>query len=748
MARSDGSWSQERDELLQETEGLRTRLELTEVRTKVAEDLIASLRARLEVRDRESAGEDEIEGSWTQKLERYFALREVIEEERMQATMVALEGRALSWFQWWERCNPSPSWEAFKLAVVRRFQPSMVQNPFELLLSLKQVGSVDEYVEEFEKYVGALKEIDHDFVRGIFLNGLKEEIKAEVRLFELNTLVEVIQKSLLIEQKNQVVTKKSGGFVRSVGSYRSNNYNKTVTIEPHSNSEHKQDNPVGTARSGLVPEAGRTRVEGYKPLTAAEMKEKREKNLCFRCDETFTRDHKCKNRQLRMLLLEEEEDLEGGEFEDALSGEFNSLQLSLCSMSGFTSHKSWKMQGTIKDQAVVVLIDCGASHSFISKKLVGEILLPVENTPDYTVEVGDGYKIGCKGKCSDLKLMIQSLEVTQDFYLFGLNGIDLILMEEGEGLLVHCDKKATTVQDDRIIPASLAAVLAKFDSVFQDLQGLPPRRRHDHAIQLKEGADIPNLRPYKCPHYQKNEIEKLVAEMLEGGKKDGGWRFCVDFRALNKITVPNKFPIPIIEELLDEIGGAKVFSKLDLKSGYHQIRMKEEDIEKTAFRTHEGHYEFLVMPFGLTNAPSRFQALMNEVLKPYLRKFALVFFDDILVYSPDLSSHSEHLQLVLSLLKQNSLKANRKKCTFGQSSLEYLGHTISGAGVAAEQTKVEAIKDWPIPRDIKGLRGFLGLTGYYRRFVQNYGKIARPLTDLLKKRGSNGHQQPLRLLKS
>lgn len=171
-------------------------------------------------------------------------MREVSEEEKMQATLVALEGRALSWFQWWERCNPSPSWESFKLAVVRRFQPSMIQNPFELLLSLKQVGTVDEYVEEFDRYARALKEIDHDSVRGIFLNGLKDEIKAEVRLFELGTLAEVIQKALLIEQRNLIVTKKGGPwFPRSFNSYKSNSYSKVVTVEPQasSNSDHKSE---------------------------------------------------------------------------------------------------------------------------------------------------------------------------------------------------------------------------------------------------------------------------------------------------------------------------------------------------------------------------------------------------------------------------------------------------------------------------------------------------------------------------
>lgn len=194
-------------------------------------------------------------------------------------------------------------------------------------------------------------------------------------------------------------------------------------------------------------------------------------------------------------------------------------------------------------------------------------------------------------------------------------------------------------------------------------------------------------------------------------KKDRGWKFCVDYRTLNKLTIPDKLPIPIIDELLDEL----------LKSRYHQITMREGDKPRTAFRTHKGHHEYLVMLFGLTNARSTFQALLNQVLRPYLRKFVLVFFDDILIYSRDMESHAKHLQMVLQLLKGHRLFAN-KKCSFGQEKLEYLGHIFSKQRVSADPSKIKDILEWLMPKDVKGLRGFLGLTGYYRKFVRNYGK--------------------------
>ncbi|KAF5803695.1 putative nucleotidyltransferase, Ribonuclease H [Helianthus annuus] len=294
-------------------------------------------------------------------------------------------------------------------------------------------------------------------------------------------------------------------------------------------------------------------------------------------------------------------------------------------------------------------------------------------------------------------------------------------------------------------------VVREFADVFpEELPGLPPHRQVEFQIDLAPGAAPIARAPYRLAPGELQELSNQLQELLDRGfirpssspwgapvlfvkKKDGSFRMCIDYRELNKVTIKNRYPLPRIDDLFDQLQGSSFYSKIDLRSGYHQVRVREEDVPKTAFRTRYGHYEFLVMPFGLTNAPAVFMDLMNRVCKPYLDEFVIVFIDDILVYSKNKEDHERHLRLILELLRREQLYAKFSKCDFWIREVHFLGHVVNEKGIHVDPAKVDAVKNWAAPKTPSEVRQFLGLAGYYRRFIKDFSKIAQPLTSLTQK---------------
>jgi hypothetical protein len=318
-------------------------------------------------------------------------------------------------------------------------------------------------------------------------------------------------------------------------------------------------------------------------------------------------------------------------------------------------------------------------------------------------------------------------------------------MRKSGVLLAMVDGREVALRVENIL------VVCHYPDVFPDeLPGVPPERDTVFEIKLVPGTQPIFRTPYRMAPVEQVELKKQLDDLLAKGfirpskspwafpvlfveKKDGTKRLCVDYRALNQVTIKNKYPLPRIDALFDQLRGAKVFSKIDFNSGYHQIRIKEEDIEKTAFNTRYGHFEYIVMSFGLTNAPAVFMEVMNRMLHEYLDVFVVVFIDDILVYSKSEEEHEQHLNLVLETLRKNQFYAKLKKCAFWLSEINFLGHVINQYGITVDPKNIASVVEWQRPTSVTEVRSFLGLAGYYRRFVQDFSVIAKPMTRLTEK---------------
>ncbi|RVX13375.1 Transposon Ty3-I Gag-Pol polyprotein [Vitis vinifera] len=344
---------------------------------------------------------------------------------------------------------------------------------------------------------------------------------------------------------------------------------------------------------------------------------------------------------------------------------------------------------------------------------------PLEKQPDFLLRA----KVALIPHLSGLMV----LEEKQSCFVKALRAKDGTLIEIKEGQFVE-------------VPDSVVKILKEFKNVMpaELPKELPPRGPIDHKIELLPGTKAPTQAPYQMPPIELLELRKQLKKLLDAGlvqpsrvaygaqvlfqnKHDGSLCMCVDYRALNKVTIKNKYPIPLVAELFDRLSKASYFTKLDLRSGYWQVRIAAGDEGKTTCVTWYGSYEFLVMPFGLTNAPNTFCNLMNDVLFDYLDAFVVVYLDDIVVYSKTLIEHEKHLRLVFQRLRKNRLYVKPEKCEFAQEEITFLGHKISVGLIRMDKGKVQAIIEWSVPTKVTEFRSFLGLANYYRRFIK--GKL-------------------------
>ncbi|GJZ09110.1 putative mitochondrial protein [Tanacetum coccineum] len=668
---------------------------------------------------------DDVKG-WIFRCEQFFSIDEIPKNRKVTLISVHLFDTALLWHRQFIRINgENVSWNVYKSGILQRFG-TVCDDPISEIRKIKYQTNAKEYQDAFDILLSRV-DINEEHAVSFYLGGLPAEIEMGVK--------EVISKPPLLSVPAP---------------------NKNLEVL----SKHSANTPVN--------------APARKQLTQKEYQERRAQNLCFYCDKKYTPGHKCAGQLFSLVLVPDDEDC----FEDCvdeLEENRNSIgirdlqpQISLNALIGTNNFQTMRVIGTVGKHLVHILVDCGSTYNFLDKNMAKKLGCSIRPTGPLAVIVADGNNFG-DIKCNFKELRMEFKYEGKKVQLKGTHKSNLVLMSDKKSkknarqvVQGEFHSMALSVYPMNVISCSnlegmpmevdeqIKAVLKNYEDVFGIPVELPPQRSHDHRIPLVEGALPVNIRPYKHPPTQKDAIESMVKELLEAGvikkshspfaspivmvkKKYNSWIMCVDYRQLNKQTVKDKFPIPIIEELIDELHGSKYFTKLDLRSSYHQIRMNEADVAKTTFRTHEGHYEFLVMPFGLTNAPSTFQSLMNEVFKPYLGKFTLVFFDDILIYSQCLEEHIRHLQIILETMRTHKLFAKLSKCVFGTIQVEYLGHVISAQGVATDPAKIEAMANCPVPVSLKQLRGFLGLTDYYRRFIKGFAMISRSLTQLLKK---------------
>ena len=739
---------------------------------------------------------------WLSKVEQLFVMDNTPGELKVGLASIHFDGLASTWHQAVIQSEISHDilrdWPFYKELLKERFE-EVLDDPIAELKALQETDGIVDYHGKFELIRTRVK-LSEEYLVSAYLAGLRVDTQMHIRMFQPQTVRQCLMLGRLYEKAHpkKVV---SQGWVPQKGGMQSRGL-----LPVKKDTEAKMEFQKVADKLPDKPRLFLSQEEMSKRRAAG--------LCYFCDEKYSPGHYlKHKKTQLFMLECEEEEEVLQNEVELSDEVESEVAHISVNAVAGISDYQTMRVKGIHGKRSLFILIDSGSTHNFMDAFVAEKLGCELKPTGISRVAVADGRKLGVSNKIDDFQWNFQSISFKADFMVIPLGGCDMVLGVQWlqqwgpitwdfqnltmqfkmgrKGVLLHGIKdgsvrevksaklnrlresevQLTMISVQRIdteLQASaytmemqntnteklypgISNALQEFQDIFEEPKALPPfRKNHDHKIPLLEGSNPINQRPYRYAVYQKNEIDKLVQELLDAGtiqpssssyaspvvlvkKKDGSWRLCVDYRGLNGMTVKDRFPIPLIADLMDELGGSKVYSKIDLRAGYHQVRMNTDGIHKTAFKTHSGHYEYLVMPFGLTNAPATFQGLMNTVFKSLLRKCVLIFFDDILVYSSSMEEHEEHLKSVFALMRSNKLFAKMSKCAFATDRVEYLGHYIQAEGISTDPNKIKAVAEWAIPVSLKQLRGFLGLAGYYRSYVKSFGIIARPLTALTKK---------------
>ncbi|KAK1614770.1 hypothetical protein QYE76_020287 [Lolium multiflorum] len=657
-------------------------------------------------------------------------------DRKIKLASSEFDGYALRWWDSLVRnldedgAQPIRTWRAMKEAMTSRFVPTnYMRNIFDKLTLLRQgVKTVDEYYMEMEMLMqrGRVRE-SLEMTMQRFLNGLKYDVKGIVRHYTYTNMNQLLHHAREAESQLAEEAKVKG---RATGAGRFTPRAPSTAPAPSTRSapySTPPSKPVSNVSNAKKSEsAASTSGSGASTTRNRDM-------LCHTCGGKghFKRD--CPNR--KVMFINEDNEYETGDDADPNAPDNDDYDT-----DGEDAYPSDARTIVVSQRALNVLPSASTQRCnlFQTKALVGP-----DKACKVIIDGGSCRNLASKELCTKLKL--KYLPHPHPYYIQWLS-------DNGEMKVNHMVRVEFAIGPYKDCIDFDVVPMTEFGDVFPEEvpAGLPPLRGIEHQIDLIPGASLPNRAPYRTNPEETKEIQKQVQALLDKGyirislspcavpvilvpKKDGTWRMCVDCRAINNITIRYRHPIPRLEDMLDELSGAAVFSKIDLRSGYHQIRMKEGDEWKTAFKTKFGLYEWLVMPFGLTNAPSTFMRLMNHVLREFIGKFVVVYFDDILIYSRNESDHTIHIRHVLQVLRDNKLYGNLEKCTFCKDKVIFLGYVVSKHGVEVDVSKIEAIQNWPTPMNVSQVRSFHGLAGFYRRFVPNFSTIAAPLNDLTKK---------------